>query len=940
MKLHALKLGIAAACIGALSSTNVVAQERKAEISGTVYETVQGKNIPLRQATLSIENMGISVATDASGKFIFKDLPLGRLKIHGQFVGKLPVDTIINLQGNQQINLFFKENSFRLDEVGVTAEASNKNMATSSVIGRAAIEHLQANSLADVMSLMPGARASNPDLTNAKQINIREMVGQMADPSNAFGTSVVVNGAPTSNNANLQVINPVTAGGNAALGGGAPPAGGFDVRNIPIQNIESIEVVRGIPSVQYGDVASGVVIVNQKAGKQPLLVEARTNPNLYSIMANQGIQLAGNSGALNLGADYSYNVTKPEQANRYYQRATFNTLYSNQFFGNRLASNTSFSFTYGKDSQKPNPDDARNFTESNGKQVGFTLNTNGNLGFRDQWLKSLNYSVNASYANKDSYLKTQYTNATAPYSMTYSDGAVLSNRPGQSYYDANGQEITHIPAGEQNLYAVYLPATYIGVYNIDGKEFSGYAKAIANFYNKVGNTSHKWLLGADFKVDKNFGMGKQFVDSLPPVKSGSFPNASFRRRTFKEIPALQQVGLFAQENFTAQLGNHEINLEAGLRYDLFSENKSALSPRINANIEVIPNVLRIRGGYGLLAKAPSLLYLHPENAYFEYINVNELASNIPQDQQVFMTTTRVFNTQNPDLKISKNEKAEVGFDLEVAKSQLRVTAFQEQVKDGYSYSLINSSFQAVNYIEYKRVNAASPVFVGTDNAVLAKFNKPNNTARLEKKGIEFELNLKRIDAIRTQFSINGMHLWRKSYSSAYTYYDAESGLGANRTHVGLYDSDMIVSIEKATSTAIRATHNIPSIGLVVTLTAETIWNESDWKLYGNDSIPVKYISKFDGQVYDFDPNRKDEDEFKSIMRRVARPDEVVESLPAFFNFNINITKEIRDFMRVSFFANNMFRSYPMHQSDRVKTDYISRNASYPFFFGLNLALKF
>ena len=153
----------------------------------------------------------------------------------------------------------------------------------------------------------------------------------MADPSNAFGTSVVVNGAPTSNNANLQVINPVTAGGNAAMGGGAPPAGGFDVRNIPIQNIESIEVVRGIPSVQYGDVASGVVIVNQKAGKQPLLVEARTNPNLYSIMANQGIQLAGNSGALNLGADYSYNVTKPEQANRYYQRATFNTLYSNQF---------------------------------------------------------------------------------------------------------------------------------------------------------------------------------------------------------------------------------------------------------------------------------------------------------------------------------------------------------------------------------------------------------------------------------------------------------------------------------------------------------------------------------------------------------------------------------------------------------------------------------
>ncbi len=947
MKFNTITLGIIGTCFSIFSSYHLAAQERKANLTGTAYETVNGQLRPLRQATVSIQNMGVSLSTDGSGRFEFKDIPYGRVSLQGQYVGKVSVDTAFTLSRNQDIQLVFKDNSFRLEEVGVTAEASKKNLATSSVIGRSAIEHLQANSLADVMSLMPGARASNPDLTNAKQIQIRNFESnnrnrnsQAANEFNAFGTSIIVNGAPTSNNANLQVMNTINSGGSSSMSGGAAPSGGIDVRNIPIQNIESIEVIRGIPSVEYGDVASGAVIVNQKAGKQPLIVEARTNPNLYSITMNQGIQLAESKGAINLGADYSYNVTKPEEAYVSYQRATFNTLYSNQFFKNRLSTNSSFAFNYGKNKRDPNPDDIRTLTESYGKEVGFTLNTNGTLNFNEKWLKNIRYTLNGSYQNKDSYLSAQQNNATGPYSMTYTDGAVLSNRPGVPVYDVDGNEITHIPAGEENLYALYLPSTYVGKYNIDGREFSGFAKAIASFYNKVGSTEHKWFLGADFKLDKNFGDGKQFIDSLPPVRPSQVPNATFRRRTFREIPALQQFGLFAQENFTAHMGEHKLNIEAGLRYDLFSEGKSALSPRINATIDVIPRVLSLRGGYGLLAKGPSLMYLYPERAYFEYVNLNELTStSIPEGERLFLTTTRVFNTENAYLKIAKNKKAEVGFDLNIGKSLLRVTGFQEELIDGYSFSYTPNSFQPVDYVEYKRASANSPSLVGTSNPVLAKYSMPNNTGRFQKKGVEMELQLKRIDAIRTEFSINGIYLWRKSFTTNYNYYDEESGLGAtNRTHIGLYAADMEVGYDKALNTSIRATHNIPSIGLVVTLTAEGIWQESDWTVYGNDSIPTNYISKYDGQVYDFDVNKKDEAEFKSIMRKVTRPYEVVESLPSFFNFNINITKEIRDFMRVSFFANNMFRSYPNHRSDRIKTQYISRNASYPFFFGLNLGL--
>lgn len=69
---------------------------------------------------------------------------------------------------------------------------------------------------------------------------------------------------------------------------------------------------------------------------------------------------------------------------------------------------------------------------------------------------------------------------------------------------------------------------------------------------------------------------------------------------------------------------------------------------------MIPNLLSLQGGYGIAAKMPSLLYLYPENAYFEYININELTNeNIPESQRLFMTTTEVRQVDNSDLKIAQ-----------------------------------------------------------------------------------------------------------------------------------------------------------------------------------------------------------------------------------------------------------------------------------------------
>lgn len=910
--------------------------KRSFKIEGTVLEKGGKAKTTIPYATVSISNYGINLSTNVSGKFVINAVPSGRTTLSVRYLGMVTLDTVINVNADLNLDLYLDVADFRLKEVNVTAKSGNEGAGTSSKISRTAIDHLQANSLADVMSLLPGVLSVNPDLSNAKVLTLRS-VGTPAAASNAFGTSILINGAPLSNNSNLQTLSPVVNGGLAALGGGASPGSGFDVRGISMDNVESVEIIRGVPGVEYGDLTTGAVIVNTKAGAQPLKINAKTNPNVYQFGLTKGTELGENNGALNLGLDYAKNTTNPTQGYVTYERFTANALYSNNFF-NRLKSTTSLDLIYGKDTRKVNPDDAMQQISSGGRDLGFIFNTRGELGFDKSWLRNLNYVARVGYTSKSTYFQSRYNSATGPYSMTYMDGAVLSNKPNTDIYDENNNKLTNISAADQHLYALDLPNSYVARFDIDGKEFNTYLKTVATFFNKIGSTNNRWIIGADFKSDKNYGDGKTFADANPPGRSNSIPNASFRPRIYKDIPGVNQFGLFAEEHFTKRFGNHSLQVTAGLRYDNFSGNRNALSPRINASLDIIPNVFSINGAYGKLAKAPATLYLHPENAYFEYININETASAIPPDQQVFMTTTKVFSTENKDLEIAKNEKAELGFELNIKQTTLKVTAYSEQLNNGYSLGNSINSYKPVVYNEYVRVNAAQPVYkLNQSNNVLAEFNMPGNNQVAKTKGVEFELDLGRFDAIRSAFSINGAWLRTESYNKDYFYFDDFSSIGgAGRTHIGLYEPEMAKRYDQRFVTALRSTHNIPQIGFVVTLTTQVVWSESSVTKFGNDSIPVKYISKNDGLVYDFDPDKRNDAEFKPLLRNVNERDYIKESYSPALVFNFNLTKEIADYMRVSFFANNMFRHYQITESKKTPGTYIKRNN--PLFFGLSLSL--
>lgn len=939
---------LACLCLFVLSgvATSVRAQaQQKAEVRGVVFEyDFNNKLVELDFATVSFPDYAIGTTTNNGGQFRLEEVPTGKARMLVQYLGKLSIDTLVNVAPGMELAFTLKNEDFKLKEVTVTATNSRAGKSTASNISRQAMDHLQATSLYDLMALMPGGLSSEPSLNNSQQISIRQIAGTNSteEDLNALGTAIIRDGAPISNNSNLSAMNSTVNGAAAAIANGASPSGGIDVRSISTENIESVEVIRGIPSVEYGDLTSGAVIIHSKAGREPLRVKAKANPNVYQVSVGTGFDLGGRKGAVNISGDYAYNRNQPTAAYVHYERATAKLLYSNVFFNNKLRSNTSIDLLYGKNERDDNPDDKSTQTNYRGEDYGFTLNTNGTWSINKGWLKTLRYVVSGNYTSKKSFRESLYSTTTAPYSMTMTDGTTLSNFAGQTIYDADGNPITNFLPSEADHYAQQLSSSYVGRYDIDSKEVNAFAKITANFFKQSGNVNNRILVGADFKTDGNLGNGKSYSASAPPkVING---DASCRPRKYKDIPFINQFGLFLEENFTWNLGERELNIQAGARYDHTSVVGGVLSPRFNASFSIIPDLLTVRGGYGITAKMPTLLYLYPEAAYFEYVNYDELMDeNIPEANRLYITTTKTYDTQNRNLKIAKNHKAEIGFDLNLGKAKLAVTAFNERLKNGYALAETFDSFKSYAVKEYTR-NDDGQLVLSSTSPVLSSFNMPTNNLNTESKGIEFDLNLGRIDAIRTAFQLSGSWMQSESWSDGYSFYNktASTRPYGKRVNVAVYEPGNTKSHKERFAMTLRATHNLPKIGFVVTLTAQAVWQDASWKTYGNDSIPMGYINLADSKVHLFEPNQfsttqeVEDAGYGHLLQTVSHNSGIKESYNPYFCFNLNVTKEISDMFRVSFFANNMFRSYPLMESKRSPGSYTSVNNR--FFFGLELSL--
>ncbi|MBR2747738.1 MAG: carboxypeptidase-like regulatory domain-containing protein, partial [Bacteroidales bacterium] len=156
---------------------------------------------PVAGAACMLTDYGIFAITDAEGRARLEKVPVGDATLSIQMLGFEDFTEMFRFRSDSTFTVRIQESTLALEEVVVTAKPSATGSSTSSNIGRMAIDHLQATSLKDVMQLIPGQLMSSSDMTSEAKITIRSASDNSAN--NAFGTSIMVDGVPVSDNTSL-----------------------------------------------------------------------------------------------------------------------------------------------------------------------------------------------------------------------------------------------------------------------------------------------------------------------------------------------------------------------------------------------------------------------------------------------------------------------------------------------------------------------------------------------------------------------------------------------------------------------------------------------------------------------------------------------------------------------------------------------------------------
>ena len=479
-----------------------VGAQRK--ISLTVTE--RGTREPVVMGTIVLEPSGQTAVTDLKGQATISNVPEGRYTLIVRYVGFEPYRQQLNVtKSDLDLKVMLTESSLALKEVTVTAKTRENGASTSSIIGRQAIDHLQATSLADVMQLIPGQLMDRPDLTQQQGLQLRTLQN---NSTMAFGTSIVVDCVPMSNNGDL---SQGTFSGTAFAG--------TDLRQVSADNIDEVEIVRGIPSAEYGDLTSGLVVVHSKVGVTPWQVKAKINPGLQNFSLGKGVRL-GKAGIVNANIDYAKAWGDPRQKTRSYDRYTANIGWGYDLT-RRWHTDTKLRFMQAKDWSGKDPDAVQDGTESESKSTTFGLTHNGRLQLDMPLARSLKYTLGVSLSQSD-------------------------NR-NTSYVAVSSGLLPILTARETGYYSVpWKTTSYLATGISESRPGSVFFKLTDDFFWRKGKTVQSFKVGVDYRYDWNSGKGYYNADESLPYR----PNANGRPRAFDDIPGLHQLSAFAEDQFT------------------------------------------------------------------------------------------------------------------------------------------------------------------------------------------------------------------------------------------------------------------------------------------------------------------------------------------------------------------------------------------------------
>lgn len=930
-----------------VSADVMTAQQNRAlfSISGKVVDAKTGE--PVIGAAVNVEDTGIWAISDENGTFFLPDIRPGDYAVQFSCLGF--VDKRLSFVVKKDIpNLTIKldQNTLALNSVVVTAERDKEGMNTSLKFGANALNHLQMSNVTDISALLPGGKTVNPDLTTDNAVSLRS--GGLAAGNAAFGTALEVDGVRVGNNASFGSMS------------------GTGTRNISTENVQSIEVITGVPSAEYGDLNSVMVRINTRKGLTPWNITFAINPRTYQASASKGIDLMKNRGVLNVSAEWTRATQKLSSPYTSYTRRGFSASYSNTF-KNVLKFEVGATGNIGGMNTKNDPD-----------------------AYKGTWSKVRDNVLRANTSLTWLLRKSWITNLKLDASVNYNDN--------RSQDHAYGSSASMLPAVHSELAGYYLadrlPVSYFSDKVIDSKELDYAASLKYEWFKKSGKRLSKLKAGVQWKANGNVGEGEYYKD--PSVAANGY-----RPRPYSQYPFMHNVAAYIEEDYTFPIGKTSLQISAGLRLenlfvkDTDYKNVSSLSPRFNAKWKISDN-LSIRGGWGVSEKLPSFYILYPVQKY--------------RDIQTFGfshgdASSYVYYTQpykmlfNENLKWQKNYNAEFGIEAYFLHTSVSLVGFFNKTKNPYTYQNIYTPFSynimsvpsgytvpdnpeirvdsqtGQVYMRGSNEEFWTPMATKVTDKTFFESQMPGNGDDIYRTGAELIVDFPEIAPIRTKFRLDANYAYTHyidntlnwTYRTGWSHTSLSNrsyqyvGIYANGGESGTYNGKESHSLN-ANLTAI--TH-IPEARIIITCRLEMsllsrFRNLSRYQgkeyaynvnadgvesiggsIYDSNNYtairPVKYMDE-NGDVHDFTDKEASDPAFANLIIKSGNAYTFSQDgYGAYLSANLSVTKEIGDHVSLSFFANNFTNSRMYVTSKATGVSAIFTPA---FYYGLTCRLKF
>ena len=930
-----------------VSADVMTAQQNRAlfSISGKVVDAKTGE--PVIGAAVNVEDTGIWAISDENGTFFLPDIRPGDYAVQFSCLGF--VDKRLSFVVKKDIpNLTIKldQNTLALNSVVVTAERDKEGMNTSLKFGANALNHLQMSNVTDISALLPGGKTVNPDLTTDNAVSLRS--GGLAAGNAAFGTALEVDGVRVGNNASFGSMS------------------GTGTRNISTENVQSIEVITGVPSAEYGDLNSGMVRINTRKGLTPWNITFAVNPRTYQASASKGIDLMKNRGVLNVSAEWTRATQKLSSPYTSYTRRGFSASYSNTF-KNVLKFEVGATGNIGGMNTKNDPD-----------------------AYKGTWSKVRDNVLRANTSLTWLLRKSWITNLKLDASVNYNDN--------RSQDHAYGSSASMLPAVHSELAGYYLadrlPVSYFSDKVIDSKELDYAASMKYEWFKKSGKRLSKLKAGVQWKANGNVGEGEYYKD--PSVAANGY-----RPRPYSQYPFMHNVAAYIEEDYTFPIGKTSLQISAGLRLenlfvkDTDYKNVSSLSPRFNAKWKISDN-LSIRGGWGVSEKLPSFYILYPVQKY--------------RDIQTFGfshgdASSYVYYTQpykmlfNENLKWQKNYNAEFGIEAYFLRTSVSLVGFFNKTKNPYTYQNIYTPFSynimsvpsgytvpdnpeirvdsqtGQVYMRGSNEEFWTPMATKVTDKTFFESQMPGNGDDIYRTGAELIVDFPEIAPIRTKFRLDANYSYTHYIDNTlnWTYRTGWSHTSlSNRSYqyVGIYanggESGTFNGKESHSLNAnLTAITHIPEARIVITCRLEMsllsrFRNLSRYQgmeyaynvnadgvesiggsIYDSNNYtairPVKYMDE-NGDVHDFTDKEASDPAFANLIIKSGNAYTFSQDgYGAYLSANLSVTKEIGDHVSLSFFANNFTNSRMYVTSKATGVSAIFTPA---FYYGLTCRLKF